>query len=83
MRGIKVVGFLCVENPQAHPGDTALFAALIPFMLQQRERFSHRERAAGDQLLDLPDLRAYMESVCTLTSEYYISLGVVCISVPD
>ena len=83
VRGSKVVGFLCVENPQAHPGDTALFAALIPFMLQQRERFSHRERAAGDQLLDLPDLRAYMESVCTLTSEYYISLGVVCISVPD
>ena len=75
VRGSKVVGFLCVENPQAHPGDTALFAALIPFMLQQRERFSHRERAAGGPAAGPAGPAAYMESVCTLTSEYYISWG--------
>lgn len=83
--GGSVVGFLCVDNPRAHPQETALFATLIPYMLQQRERFASRDRqqAGGDKLLDLPDLRSYLEAVYTLTSEYYSSLGVVCISIPD
>ena len=36
-----------------------------------------RERSAGaaEQLMDLPDLRAYTQALCTLTSEHYSSLG--------
>lgn len=79
-----VVGFLCIENARKHPSDAALFGTLIPFMLQQRERFSGEERpsAAAERLMGLPDLRAYMETLYVLTSEHYSSLGAVCLDLP-
>ena len=78
-----VVGFLCIENARKHPADAALFGALIPFMLQQRERFSGGERpsAITERLMGLLDLRAYLEALCTLTSQYYSSMGVVCLEI--
>ena len=79
-----VLGFLCIENARKHPADAALFGALIPFMLQQRERFSSGERpsAMTERLMGVLDLRAYLEALCTLTSQYYSSMGVVCLGIP-
>ena len=82
--GQEVEGFLCIENAREHPGDAALFGTLIPYMLLQRERFAGGERLAGtaERLMNLPDLRAYMETVYTLTSERYSSMGAVCLDIP-
>src|SRR5699024_2437863 len=85
IRGKEVVGFLCIENARAHPADAALFGTLIPFMLQQRERFRSAEHPAdtAERLMGLPDLRAYMETLYTITSEHYSSMGVVCLEIPN
>ena len=85
IRDQQTEGFLCIENAREHPEDAALFSTLIPFILQQRERFGRAERSAGaaEQLMGLPDLRAYTQALCTLTSEHYSSLGAVCLDIPD
>ena len=80
-----IEGFLCVENARKHPADAALFGTLIPFMLQQRERFSGEDRSpssATERLMGLPDLRVYLEALCTLTSRHYSSMGVACLDIP-
>ena len=55
----EVMGFLCVENARKHPADAAVFSTLIPFMLQQRERFSGgaNPSALTERLMNIPDLR--------------------------
>ena len=80
----EVLGFLCIENARKHPADAALFSKLIPFMLQQRERFSGEERpsAATERLMGLPDMRAYMETLYVLNSEHYSSMGAVSLDIP-
>ena len=85
IRGERVEGFLCIENAREHPGDAALFSTLIPHMLRQRERFRRADSPAGaaEQLMGLPDLRAYMEAVHTLDSEHFSSLGAVCLDIPN
>ena len=85
IRGRQVEGFLCIENAREHPEDGALFSTLIPFMLQQRERFDAGERPTGttERLMGLPDLRAYTQAVYSITSEHYSSMGVVCLDIPD
>ena len=85
IREQEVEGFLCIENAREHPEDGALFGVLLPLLLQQRERFRDGERPTGttEQLMGLPDLRAYTQTICTLTSERYSSLGVVCLDIPD
>ena len=85
IREREVEGFLCIENAREHPEDAALFGTLIPFMVMQRERFNTKERPTGtmEQLMGLPDLRAYTQTVYTLTSEYYTSMGAVCIDIPN
>ena len=81
----EVVGFLCIENAREHPEDTALFSALLPHMLQQRKRFSDREHpsAAAERLMSMPDLRAHMDALSTITSEHYSCMGAVCLDIPD
>ena len=85
IQGKQVEGFLCIENARQHPEDAALFSTLIPFMLQQRDRFRSGERPTGtmEQLMGLPDLRAYTQAVYAISSEYYTSLGVVCLDIPE
>lgn len=84
IRHDRVDGFLCIENSRQHPGDAALFSTLIPYMLRERERFQTSARAAlaAEQLMELPDLRSYMETVYSLNSDRYSSLGVVCLDIP-
>lgn len=80
----KIDGFLCVENARENSEDVALFRTLIPLLLQQRERFHTEARptATVEQLMSLPDLRAYTQAVYSITSEYYSSLGAVCLDIP-
>ena len=79
-----VVGFLCIENARKHPADAAVFSTLIPFMLQQRERFGgEHSSAAAEPLLRLPDLRAYIDALHTINSDYYSSMGAVCLDIPE
>ena len=84
IREQRTEGFLCIENARERPENGALFSTLTPFLLQQRERFGHGERPTGtmERLMGLPDLRAYTQTVYTLTSEHYSSLGVVCLDIP-
>ena len=85
IRNQEVEGFLCIENAREHPADAALFSTLIPYMMLQRERFHDEGHTAGttEQLMGLPDLRAYMESIYTLTSDRYSSLGALCLDIPN
>lgn len=80
----QMEGFLCIENAREHPADAALFSTLIPYMLRERERF-HRGQAAGpaEQLMGLPNLRSYLETVYSLNSEQYASMGAVSLDIPD
>ena len=83
--GQTVVGFLCIENAQKHPADAALFSTLIPFILQQRERFNGGDHPSvvTERLMNLPDLRAYNQAVYTLNSEYYGTMGVLSLDIPN
>ena len=83
----NILGFLCIENAQEHPADAALFSTLIPYILRERERFQKQgaqpvELPAGS-LLDLPNLRSYMEVIYTLSSDQYSSMGAVCLDIPS
>lgn len=84
LQGQQVEGFLCVENIKEHGEDVGLFGTLVPLLLQQRERFHTEERSAAtmEQLMSLPDLRAYSQAVYSITSEYYSSMGVVGLDIP-
>ena len=85
IREQEVDGFLCIENAQEHTEDAALFGTLIPYMLLERERFREEKQTTGAvrHLMGLPDRRAYLETVQTLTSEHLSSLGAVCLDVPS
>ncbi len=85
IRDGHVDGFLCIENSREHPADAALFSTLIPYLLRERERFHavSQEEGTVEQLMGLPDLRSYMETVRGVNSEKYSSMGVVCLDVPS
>lgn len=80
-------GFLCIENSREHPADAALFSVLIPYILRERERFQNKRSVIYDsssalQLMEIPNLRSYMDVIYTLTSDQYASLGAVCLDIP-
>ena len=82
-----VLGFLCVENAREHPADGALFSTLIPYILRERGRFEKRrldqEERSLTNLMELPNLRSYLEAVGDITSDRYSSMGAVCLDVPN
>ena len=80
----SIDGFLCIENARRYPSDAAVFSTLIPFMLQQRERFRNIENSSSmtRRLMSVPDLRAYIDTLRTLNSDYYSSMGAVCLEIP-
>ena len=85
IRDKRIEGFLCIENAREHPKDIALLNTLIPYMLLERERFSanSQKQDMPEEILSMPDLRAFMGTVYTLNSERFSSLGVVCVDVPS
>ena len=81
-------GFLCVENSREHPADAALFSAIIPYMLKERQRFQGQGQGSAGAphstvLTQLPNLRSYMDMIYSLSSDSYSSLGAVCLDVPS
>ena len=83
----KTKGFLCIENAQAHEMDSALCSSLLPYLLREKRRFQNQLSSPGDQALSfpaaLPNLRAYLETIHSVTSDRYSSLGVVCLDIPE
>ena len=84
MRNDHMEGFLCIENARRYPTSAALFSTLIPYLMHEQERFSSKARSAGtvEQLMGLPDLRSFMDTIYTLDSRKYTSLGAVCLDIP-
>ena len=86
MHGV-IEGFLCIENAKKYPTNAALFSTLIPYILREKERFSGNEKEQSgktvEQLMGLPDLRSYMNTISQLDSEKYNTLGAVCVDIPS
>ena len=82
----EVRGFLCVENSREHPADAALFSTLIPHILRERKRFQAGGVLPGNgaiqRLVELPNLRTYMERIYSFNSDSLSSLGAVCLDIP-
>lgn len=83
----SIQGFLCVENPRKHAADAALFSTLVPYLLQEQDRFRAKPVLPGDLsqslLTDLPNLRSYQNVIRSLNSDTYYSLGAICLDIPD
>lgn len=80
----EVAGFLCIENAREHAEDAALCSMLAPYLMQERERYKKEGRAVeAESLLNLPNLRSYLEAAGQLDSDHYGSMGVVCMDVPN
>lgn len=82
-----IEGFLCIENAKKYPTNAALFSTLIPYILREKERFSGNGKEQSgktvEQLMGLPDLRSYMNTISQLDSEKYNTLGAVCVDIPS
>lgn len=80
----EVAGFLCIENAREHAEDAALCSMLAPYLVQERDRYKKENRAAeAESLLNLPNLRSYLDAASHLDSDHYGSMGVVCVDVPN
>ncbi len=80
-----IAGFLCIENAREHAEDAALCSALAPYIAReqgQRREKDGREADAKD-LLNMPNLRSYLDAVGNLDSDRYGSMGIVCVDVPN
>ena len=79
-------GILCVENPQADMRKDRLLPRLLPHV----EKVLRLGGVSGpghgsamrDTLTGLQNLRAYMDRVCTLTSDSYSSMGAFILDIP-
>ncbi len=86
MNGKRPEGFLCVENAGKHPADAAFFTAILPFIFREKAGFQKRG-AEGlrkeSPSMELPNLKAYTESIREMTGERYNTLGAVCLDIPN
>lgn len=86
IRDKRIDGFLCIENPREHSADAALLNTLLPYMLREKNRFREnrlpQKKSSSARLLKLPNLRAYTDTIHSLTSDRYSSLGAVCLDIP-
>ena len=70
------------ERP-GHPSDAALFSTLIPYLLRERQRFQNAgEEDSAARVAEIPNLRSYTETISSLTSDRYSSMGAVCLDIP-
>lgn len=83
----KLNSFLCIENAKERMTESALPAMLLPYILKEKERYHGRGKpgygASSWVGEDVPNLKAYMESIYSFTSETYCSLGAVCVDIPE
>jgi len=77
----QVYGFLCVENPRNHSGDTSLLSILSPILLMD---FSRRRSTFGgetDSLTGLQDPISFQSRLASVKSDVLSSLGVLHIDI--
>ena len=78
------LGFFCLENPREHASHMALLSQLMPYLLQERLRFSGKLGGPGVGMLDnMENLLSYTEVVYSLNSDRYQSLGAVSVDIPN
>lgn len=86
LRG-EIQDFLCVENAQVHQKDAALLGILVPYITKEQERFlSPKGQFDADSdagLTNFPNLRSYMEVICSLDSDTYSSMGALSLDIPN
>lgn len=75
-----VTGFLCIENPQKHYGDTALLSTLISIILSANRHvvFGNNQFLHGkdlDSLTGVLDSNSYVRTLNTLNVDTLSSLG--------
>ncbi|HPE16618.1 MAG TPA: EAL domain-containing protein, partial [Oscillospiraceae bacterium] len=77
----KRIGVLCMENPRAHGGETALLLALIPLLLREREQYAKKGLIVGtssrDAMTGLLGREAYEDALRSLSADALSSLGVL------
>ena len=82
----NISGFLCVENARKHAGDAALVATLLPYLTREQQRCRHLPAdvfsPARESLSRLPNLRSYLDTVSSLDSSAYSSMGALSMDVP-
>lgn len=82
-----ITGFLCIENPQKHPADAALLGTLIPYIMGEKKRFRSAARqmnlANHDTLTDMPNLRAYLDTIYAINSDNYSTMGALALDIPN
>ena len=75
----RIVGFLCIDNPQVHTTDVALPHALIPILLHERARFGVSDggmKVAGrDELTGLSDNTAFNSDMQAFNPDAFHSIG--------
>lgn len=88
--GGHVTSFICVENAKKNHTEIALVSSLLPYILRERQRYHKAPRFSASfrkQPLgvyeDLPNLKAYLSVIHGYNSERYISMGAVCVDIPN
>ena len=83
----EVAGFFCMENAQEHSEELSLIEELLPYMRQEPQRYRN---AGGEQaplitdtLSRLPNLHSYLDTVDSLNSDVYSSMGVLSLDIPN
>lgn len=83
--------FICIENGREHSEETVLLEKLTPYIIQEEKRLwsdlhqiEEKKSADGKLLLEkMPNLRIYMETIHSMNSETYSSMGAVSLDVPN
>ncbi len=82
-----ISGFLCMENAQEHAEELSLIARLLPLMKREQQRYRHsfswQKPMVRNALSRLPNLHAYLETIDSLNSDLYSSMGVLSLDIPN
>lgn len=83
----EITGFLCMENAREHPEEHALITRLLPLMKQEQQRYRHslpeQSPLIQNSLSRLPNLHAYLDTIDSLSSDIYSSMGVLSLDIPN
>lgn len=79
--------FLCVENGRQYSEETALLERIVPYLLEEEKR---EKKDCGDArgkreklLEEIPNLRSYGDTITSIDSETYSTMGALALDVPN
>lgn len=82
----KIMAFLCIENARNEIIDAVMPMMLGTCLLKERRKCFYDTGTSADQRIvdaNIPNHKAYMDTVVHYTSDVYSSLGVVTVDVPE